>query len=436
MSHIHVPDHIPVQYLERSRGLKTLYLMMFLVGFASFAWTFFVDPALAWQSYVSNWLFFTSIAIGAILFGVATAIVRAKWNWPIRRIPFAFSAFLPFAFLLFLPMVIFLREDYFPWIEMMATDPIVQSKSAYLNIPFLVFRGVFGLLLLFGLALRFTYLTVRPDLGLAADSADDDAGRARWRNRLTKRWREQEREEVRSHQSMARLGPVFVMVYAIVMSLLAFDWAMSLEPHWYSTMFGAWFFMGAFWGGIVATAVGATLLKRKSSYLDESIGEQQLHDLGKLSFAFTVFWAYLFWSQYLVIWYGNLPWEQAWIILRSSEPWGKLGLTVVVLCFFVPFAGLIGRAPKVKPGILRFFGALILVGLWLERYMLIHPSLRPEGNPVFDFRTVLIGVGFLGLMLFSLRWFLETFPMVQMWQPMPDPEMLEAERPAPVASAQ
>jgi hypothetical protein len=434
MSHIHVPDEIPVQYLERSSGLKALYLTMFLVGFAVFAWTFFVNPALAWQSYVSNWLFFTSIAIGAVLFGVATSIVRAKWNWSVRRIPFAFSAFLPFSFLLFLPMAIFLREDYFPWIEMMADDPIVQAKAAYLNIPFLLTRGLLGLALLFGLGTYIAYLSIRPDLGLAADSPDDDAGRARWRDRLTGNWGQQEREEARSHHLMMRLGPPFVLLYAVVMSLLIFDWAMSLEPHWFSTMFGAWFFMGAFWGGIVSTAVGATLLKRKSAYLDEAIGHQQLHDLGKLSFAFTVFWAYLFWSQYLVIWYGNLPWEQAWIILRSAEPWGKLSLTVIVLCFFVPFAGLIGKAPKVKPGILRMFGALILLGLWLERYMLIHPSLRPEGNPVFDYRTALIGVGFLGLLLFSLRWFMETFPIVQIWQPLPDPEMLEAERPAPAVS--
>jgi hypothetical protein len=285
------------------------------------------------------------------------------------------------------------------------------------------------------LALRLTYLSVRPDLGIVRDSGDSDAGRARWRDRLMKEWAGQEREEMRSHRAMMTLAPVFVLVYAVVMSFVVFDWAMSLHPHWFSTMFGAWFFMGAFWGGIVSTAIGATLIKRKNAYFGEAIGEQQLHDLGKLSFAFSVFWAYLFWSQYLVIWYGKLPWEQAWITLRSAEPWGRLSLAVIVLCFFVPFAGLIGRAPKVKPGVLRFFGALILVGLWLERYMLIHPALRPEGNPVFDYRTALIGVGFLGLMLLSVRWFLETFPVVQIWQPMPDPEMLEAERPAPTTGA-
>jgi hypothetical protein len=144
-----------------------------------------------------------------------------------------------------------------------------------------------------------------------------------------------------------------------------------------------------------------------------------------------VVWAYLFWSQYIVIWYGKLPWEQAWIIHRAEAPWGTLSLITLVLCFLVPFAGLIGRRPKMKPFTLGLFSAVILVGLWLERYLLVAPSVHREGNPIFPWYHPLVGLMFAGLFLFSVRWFLTTFPVFQVWQPAAPPEMLEAERHEP-----
>jgi hypothetical protein len=219
-----------------------------------------------------------------------------------------------------------------------------------------------------------------------------------------------------------------VLLYAVVMSVFAFDWAMSLEPHWFSTIFGAWFFMGALWGGVAASAWVTVYSKGRDPDLNKLMGVQQLHDLGKLAFAFTVFWAYLFWSQYLVIWYGKLPGEQAWIIHRAGAPWGGLSVLTLVLCFVLPFAGLIGRRAKMTPWILRFFATVILVGLWLERYLMVVPSIHRSG-PVLTIWEPLIGLLFLGPFLWSVRWFLSTFPAVQVWQPMVDPESLEAEVP-------
>ena len=225
---------------------------------------------------------------------------------------------------------------------------------------------------------------------------------------------------------MNRIAPALVLLYAVVMSIVAFDWVMSLEPHWFSTIFGAWFFMGALWGGVAATAWATVYAKGRDPDLNRLMGVQQLHDLGKLAFAFTVFWAYLFFSQYLVIWYGKLPWEQAWIIHRAEAPWSGLTVLAVVLCFVVPFAGLIGRKAKITPWILRLFATVILVGLWLERYLMVVPSIH-DGNPTITILEPTIGFLFLGLFLWSVRWFLTTFPAVQIWQPMAEPESLEAE---------
>lgn len=429
MAHIHVPSEVPVRYLPKSSGASRLAAGMFVVGLVAFVVALGRNPHQAWISYVSNWLFFTSIAMGGVVFAAATWIVKSKWNWSMRRVSQAFAAFLPISFVLMLPML-GLGGDYFPWVELVETDPIVQNKAAYLNLPFLISRNVIGLLLLFGLSLYFVYLAVRPDVALARGHEEGDTRRARWRERLSGGWAGQEQEEVASYQRMTTLAPAIVLIYAIVMSIVSFDWAMSLEPHWFSTMFGAWFFMGAFWGGIAATALWSVYLRTTHPDFAKHIGIQQRHDIGKLAFAFTVFWTYLFFAQYLVIWYGKLPWEQAWIIRRSDEVWGGFSVLVIVLCFLVPFAGLIGRPSKLNPRLLGFFSLVILIGLWLERYGMVAPSLHRAGDSIFPIWHPLIGLMFLGLYIGSVRWFLSVFPAIQVWQPMVDPESVEAELPS------
>ena len=430
--HHHIPSEVPVRYLPRDRTMSTVAGVLVVVGLLAFVVRLMQDADSAWISYVTNWLFFTSIAMGSVMFAVATWIVKAKWNWPMRRVSQSGAAFLPIAFVLMLPMLA-LGDSYFPWIEMMATDPIVQAKRAYLNMPFLVVRNIAGAVVLFGLAVYFVYLAVRPDMGLAEGLVEEDEDRRSWRGKLTQGWLGQEREEVASYQRMTTMAPGLVIVYALVMTIFAYDWAMSLEPHWFSTMFGPWFFMGAFWGGITATGLWSLYLRTKHRDFANYIGIQQRHDVGKLTFAFTVFWGYLFFSQYIVIWYGKLPWEQAWIVRRSGETWGGFSTLAVVLCFLVPFIGLIGRKPKMKPAIYTVFAASIMVGLWLERYGLVAPSLHHEGDPIMTVWHPLIGLMFLGLYLSAVRWFLSTFPAMQLWQPMVDPESLEAELPVGVA---
>ncbi len=426
MSHIHVPSEIPLQYLARSKKADRVFLGMFVVGLAGFVFALVTDADRAWQSYVSNWLFFTSIAMGAVLLAVVTWITKAKWNWSVRRVSLAFVAFLPISFVMFLPML-GLGESYFPWITEVATDPILQKKAAYLNMPFLLTRNVIGMLVLFGVSLYFAYLALRPDMGLTRGHVDVDTGREVWRDRLTQGWLGQEVEEVVSYRRMTRLGPVFVIVYAIAMSMLSYDWVMSLEPHWFSTMMGPWFFMGAFWSGIAATAVTVTFLKAGGGVLDKAMGRQQLHDLGKLTFGFSVFWAYLFFAQYLVIWYAKLPWEQAWIIHRAEEPWGKWSALLIVMCFVIPFAGLIGRKAKMTPVVFRSVAFVLLAGLWLEKHLMVAPSIRSHETPTLGATELLVALMFLGIFLYAVRWFLSTFPLIQLWQPMVDPETFEAE---------
>ncbi len=419
---------IPPVFVERERLVTALLAGLTAIGAMAFIAALVQEPALAWKSYVVNWNYFTSISIGGVMVAVVTWIVKAKWNWPLRRLHQSLGAFLPCALVLFLPMLFGLRENYFPWIEKMEYDPIVQEKAAYLNIPFLLSRNVVGVTGLFSLALGFIYLALRPDLGRLREKRAAQGPSQTWLwARLTEGWRGEELERRWAYRRMTRMAPLLVIVYALVMTIVAFDWAMSLEPHWFSTLFGGWFFMAAIWGGLAATAIGAVSLRWSRPDAARLIGPAQLWDLGKLTFAFCVFWTYLFWSQYLPIWYGKLPWEMAWLTTRTGEPWGALSASVIVLCFVVPFAGLLGVRPKKNPVLLAIFAGVVLTGLWIWHYMLIFPSLHHEGDPVFSWITPLIGLGFLGVFLLAVRWFLAMFPAIQLWQPPVDPEPLEAE---------
>jgi len=434
MHDIPIPSKIPARYLTPAKGTTLLLGGLALVGIAAFLMLLGSNPNRAWQAYVSNWLFFTGIAQGAILFCAATVITKAKWNWSVRRLSLALGAFLPVSYLLMLPML-GLRGEYFTWIAKMEYDEIVMLKAAYLNIPFLITRTLVGPAILFTMSLIFMYWALRPDLGPSRASDEGGvAGRAKWRERLASNWLGQEEEEARSWQKLKVLAPALALVYAFVMSFIVVDWAMSLEPHWFSTLFPVWYFMGAFWGGIAFTGILMVLLKRKDAFFDEHMGPQQQHDLAKLTFAFSIFWTYLFWSQYIVQWYGKLPWEQAWWIHRSEAPWGMLSLLTIVLCFIVPFTLLMARAAKMNPMWYASVAAVAMVGLWLERWLLIAPSLYKAGNPTLTLWEPLMGLGFLGIFALTVRWFLSTFPVIQVWQPKAEPEMLEREVLAPAGA--
>jgi hypothetical protein len=423
MAHIHIPDSIPTRYLQKSQSWNLLTGGLILVGAVAFFMTLGRDADQAWRAYIVNWLLFTSVATGACIVAVVTWIVKAKWNWSLRRISISFVAFLPVAFVLMFPMLT-LGGDYFPWVEMMATDPIVQKKAAYLNVPFLVARNLIGFLVMMGMLMYFAANAVRPDMGLVAD--DGNESRRKTQGWFKSKWLGQAEEEAASYAKMTRIAPPIVMVYAIVMSMISIDWIMSLEPHWFSTLFGGWFFMGAFWAGWSVTALVTVFIKRTDPEFDEMAGSQQLWDIGKLMFAFTVFWTYLFWSQYLVIWYGKLPWEQAWMITRSEAPWAKLSLVVIFMCFIFPFAALLGKKPKMNPTWLGTVAVVILCGQWLWQYVMLVPAIH-HGGPAITLWEPAIGLMFLGFMIGSVRWFLSTFPIVQIWQPLPDPEFIEAE---------
>jgi hypothetical protein len=413
----HAEDHeLPVRRLEPvPPGLRVAAPVLTGLGLVALIAALLVDPTRAWRAYLVNWLFFLSLAQGPMLLAAVVSITKGLWSRPVRRFALSFVAAVPLMYLAIIPLF-FAAGHIFPWIE----EPI-PGKDAWLNVPFLTVRNLLLLGILVAIELAFAYYALRPDLGLIRDQVP-----ARLRGlyqRFTRNWLGQEAEELRSHRKLLMLAPALAIAYAFALSMVSWDFVMSLEPHWFSTLLGPYYFMGAFLGGIMCVAL-MTLAYRDRFALEDWILPSTLHDIGKLAFGFTVFWGYLFFSQYIVIWYGLLPIEQAFVIHRFTAPYKYIAQLVGICLFLIPFFGLLGVMTKRTPRLLAALAIISLVGLYLERYLLVYPSLwiGAERLPL-SWQEPAIGLLFAGLLLGALTWFASRFPMLQLWQPATEIEL-------------
>ena len=384
------------------------------LGVISFAFGLSKDPATAWRAYHVNFLYWAGLAQGGVVIACIFVTVGAHWPGPLRRIAEGLSAFVPVS--LVLGAVGFLGRDHiYPWIH----EP-VRAKEAWLNVPRLVITDLGILAVLAILTLMFLYHSVRPTLhGVEGGPKGLFAA---W----TKGWRGDAEERETSLRTTKRIAPILLLAFAFGYSIIGFDQVMSLSPMWYSNLFGAYFSWGGFLSAVAATALLA-VLNRTRPGLEGEITSGRLHDIGKMVFAFSIFWMYLFWSQYLPIWYGNLPeetfflearlgsqffqstWDVDWS--RLNEPWVKLTLASWIGCWVVPFWVLLGQRPKRTPAILGTVAAVVLAGFWLERNVLVWPSLAPK-DPTAWIGPVQAGiaVGFAGLFALVYLVFTRVFP--------------------------
>lgn len=379
-----------------------LFVLLILMGGTAFVMGISGTRAeRAWQAFLVNFLFWSGLAFGSVLFSAILVITKARWGRPVKRLAEAPAAFLPLSFLLF--WVLFLgREKIFPWIH----EPL-PLKAAWLNTGFLFARDGLSIFLLTVLSLALVYFSVR--------------GEKEIYSRRPGTGKENSDLGGKNLSKQTVLAPLLAIAYALVLSLLGFDLVMSLSPHWYSTLFGMYFFTGAFYSALAAL-IFLSILSVKAFDLENFIGRKQFHDLGKLLLGFCLVTGDFFFSQFLVIWYGNLPEETRFVITRvNSLPWKPLAWTVLVLCFALPFGVLLSRKAKMKQDLMLILSGIILIGMWLERFLLVAPSLWKGKELPLGFSELLISLGFLGLMGFSILWFLGRFPLL----PVSDPFFLE-----------
>jgi len=374
----------------RVSGLAgALWLVAIVVGAAGFYVALGSAPQRAWQAVWINFMFWTALAQAGVIFGAILVAAKGHWGKPFRRVAEATGGFLPISLLVFIGMY-WGAEYIFPW---------MQPIEGHINREWLTHDGVFlrnGILLLvlYGLSLYFLRVSLRPD---AQAAAERQAGwRKKYLERISRGWRGDDQEAARSRSIMSWLGPVMILAWVLVFSLLSFDMTMSLIPGFISVIWGPLYFVSG-WLCLLALVAVIAQRYRGRYHLDDVWGRYEFHDLGKLMFAFVIFWSYMWYSQYLPIWYGNLGRETVFFEQRLDHGFKPLLYLQMALVFAIPFALLLWRIPKMNSRHLSFVGLIILLGFWLEKYMAVVPSTwHGEGIPL-GWIEAAVTAGFLGL---------------------------------------
>jgi len=299
-----------------------------------------------YYSWLVAFLFFLSVGLGSLFFVLIHHAAKV-----VRRLAEYTAACLPLLLLLFVPIYLG-RTELYHWTdaEAVAHDHVLSNKAAYLNVGSFVVRALVYFSLWSFLALLFLRLSRRQD-------ATADEGLSR--------------------QMIRWSGPA-ILIFALTLTFASFDWIMSLAPHWYSTMFGVYFFAGS----VVACFAFLCLLTvtlQQAGCLRDVLTLEHFHDLGKLLFAFTVFWAYIAFSQFFLIWYANLPEETTFFFQRTEGSWLAATRLLAVGHFVVPFFFLMPRSIKRRRPLLLLGASWMLLMHWLDLYWLVMPNLHPEG---------------------------------------------------------
>ncbi|HEX3275294.1 MAG TPA: hypothetical protein VHR43_10595 [Gemmatimonadales bacterium] len=389
-------------FLGAGGGLSILGLLLILMSLGA------GQSVRVWQMIHVNWLYFTGLAGGSVALVAVLKISNAKWAGMIVRFASASAAFLPVSLvMLVLIFTVGYPAVYGPMTAMLHEMP--HGKAVWLSQPFMFARLLIGLSFLTLLAYRLVRADMVPDL-LAVRGVVPTARRALY-DRWTRGYDGSPEAGLAQQVRIGRLAPGYAVTYSWVFTLIAFDGIMALQPHWFSNLLGGFYFMGSFLGAHMLLAL-MTIYGASHLGVADLVSPKQRHDLGKLCFGFTVFWTYLMWAQFLVIWYGNLPEETGFVFTRLWGPWLPIGELVLIGMFVVPFFGLLGVAPKKVRVTLGFFATISLVSLWLERYLLVMPSITPLPGPKFEMPEIGPTLLFIGLYLLTYALFARTFPMI------------------------
>jgi len=380
----------PLQFSGRFKGVT---LGLIVLGIAAFGFLLSKDKDRAWHAYLTAYFYFFVISIGGLFFASIQHVTRAGWSVNVRRFCEAFTAFLPVAFVGGLVLLAG-GKNLYEWMDhsKVALDPLLVHKTPYLNTPFFIVRMV----LFFGLWLFFAKKMVGDSL--AQDKTGDDS----------------------ISEKQVGWGIGFLLTFALSFSLFSVDLLMSLQPHWFSTIYGVYCFAGLF-QSTMATMILLIIYCRNKGLLQGYVDENHLHDLGKFMFAFTVFWAYIAYSQYMLIWYANLPEETIFFLPRVTGAWTWVSALLLIGKFVVPFLALLSRKGKRNAAYLGVLAVWILIMQYVDLYWLIYPNYNVD-QPIFGVPEVLIWAGFGGAFLFMTMRFLSTHNIV----PVKDPRIHES----------
>lgn len=334
--------------------VRNVIIFAMLVSWVGAIAGYFTAPDRFFASYLVGFLDVTIVPLGCIFFVMVMYLTGSAWSVTMRRIFETIMASIPVGILLFLPILLGIHHLY-EWshADVVAHDHILQGKAAWLNPESFAIRAVIYFVIWSLFALRIYSNSTKQDKTHSISFMDS-----------TSRWS----------------APGLLVVFLSV-SFASFDWAMSLNPHWFSTIFGIYFYAG---GGLSCMAV-VTLICiwfRKNHILEESITIEHYHDLGKWMFALTIFWTYIAFSQYLLIWYANLAEETIFYKARFEGSWKWVSLALLIGHFIIPFFVLVTRKAKRNLGVLTFAAIWILFFCYVDLYWIVMPNFNKAGISV------------------------------------------------------
>lgn len=345
--------------LLATTGVGTL---IFLVGIVH-------APERTWSNLLVAAAFVLALCMGPLFFIAVQHVARGGWATAFRRVPEAMAKGLPLAAAMLL-LVLAGSHHVYEWThaDVVRADEVLRAKSGWLSLPFFAGRAA--------VCFAIWALFARAILGRSL---------------------RQDRDEALAHTEAAvKLSAVFLVLFALSYSVASWDWLMSVEPRWFSTIFSVYHFAGTFTAGLAGIIVFAVALRRMGP-LRGVLRDEHLHDLGKLLFGFCTFWAYIWVSQYLLTWYANIGEESAYYVERTRGGWGSLMWVNLALNFVIPFVVLLPRPNKRNEKILVRVAGVVLVGHWLDLFLVVMPN-SMGASPRFHLWE--IGPLFAGVALF------------------------------------
>jgi hypothetical protein len=341
------PIHVPAGAWGRSRRL---FAGLAAAGLALGAVAFAVDRPQFYHSWLTALVFGLTVALGSLFFVMLQHVTRAGWSVAVRRLAEISAWTIPFFAVLFLPLVAGMK-DLFPWTGAEAAhDPLIRHKSAYLNPTFFFVRA----------ALYFAVWTFLARYFLRRSLAQDES------------------KDFRITIELQRRSAPGIILYGFALTFMAFDWLMSADPHWYSTIFGVYIFSGSTLSSFAFLTLVAMALRR-GGYLAHTVRTDHYHDLGRLMFAFSVFWTYIAFCQFFLIWYGNIPEETVFYAHRLQGSWKAVSLFLAFGHFVVPFVLLMPRFTKRRPKFVAGMAVWILFIHYLDLHWIVMPNHHREG---------------------------------------------------------
>lgn len=389
----HKNVNLHVGKFEVPAKLKTLGFALVAIGLLTFAVGLMKNQERLWTSYLVAFFFFSCLGLSGLFWVALNNVARAGWSVSIRRYAEATTSFIPAILVGGLVLLVGFKYLY-PWAnpETVASNPVIAAKTAYLNSTFFVVR-----LFIFAVGCLI-FRQVMVGNSLKQDQSGDES--------LTNK----------------NVGPGvgFIVFFALMFSFFSVDLLMSLLPTWYSTIFGIYTFSGLFQAGMAFLAIVVVLMKRHG-YVKGYVTDEHQHDVVKYLKGFTVFWAYIAFSQFMLIWYANLPEETEYYIMRSQGGWMSISLALLVFRFIVPFLALLPRGAKRNDNHVLVVSALVLVMQYVDIYWMVYPNFF-DGHVTFGFWEVGIFAGFAGIFLLTVLSFWSKHSLV----PLKDPRLHEA----------